>query len=97
MLLRPRFAVVLLTSDDLGRAASAPVDLPRARQNVVFELGYFYGKLGRDRVVVLNKDGVEGPSDVRGIAYIAYPTGNWKVDLAKELQEAGFTIDLSRA
>ena len=49
------FAVVLLTPDDIGRAVTASETMPRARQNVVFELGYFYGKLGRDRVVVLNK------------------------------------------
>jgi predicted nucleotide-binding protein len=41
------FAVVLLTPDDLGGPASAPAQSARARQNVIFELGYFVGKLAR--------------------------------------------------
>src|SRR5205823_10915237 len=47
------FAVVLMTPDDLGRAEKA-VDLNRrARQNVVFELGFFIGKLGPENVAAL--------------------------------------------
>jgi predicted nucleotide-binding protein len=90
------FAVVLLTPDDIGRAKSTDVEQPRARQNVVFELGYFFGRLGRDRVVVLNKGGVEQPSDVAGIVYISYPDGNWKMELARELREH-FNVDLRQA
>lgn len=66
---------------------------PRARQNVVLELGYFIGKLGRDRVIVLNKGGVEKPSDVAGVMYIDYPTGNWKVELMRELLAQGLDVD----
>lgn len=85
-------AVVLLTPDDVGRA-SGDVDLkPRARQNVVLELGYFIGRLGRDSVIVLNKGGVEKPSDVAGVVYIDYPAGNWKVELMRELREH-FDVD----
>lgn len=91
-----RFAIVLLTPDDLGRARDgSAADQPRARQNVVFELGFFFGKLGRHRVAVLNK-GVEKPSDVDGLAYINYPAGNWQVELAKELHEAGVPVDMTR-
>jgi predicted nucleotide-binding protein len=91
------YAIVLLTPDDVGRVASGDPaeDQPRARQNVVFELGFFYGKLGRDRVAVLSK-GVEKPSDVDGLAYINYPTGNWQVELAKELHAAGVSVDMTR-
>lgn len=91
------FAIVLLTPDDVGRVKSAPQsgDQPRARQNVVFELGFFFGKLGRDRVAVINA-GVEEPSDVEGLSYINYPTGNWQVELAKELQAAGIPVDSNR-
>jgi predicted nucleotide-binding protein len=64
---------------------------------VVFELGYFFGRLGRDRVVVFNKGGVEKPSDVEGIAYISYPTGSWKMELAREMTAAGFNVDLSKS
>lgn len=86
------FAVVLLTPDDEGRAVGAADLQPRARQNVVFELGYFVGKLGRDRVVVLNKSGVEKPSDIAGIVYIDFPRSNWKDDVSKELKAAGFVL-----
>ena len=73
------YAIVLMTPDDVGRVKGTDpaTDQPRARQNVVFELGYFFGKLGRDRVAVLNS-GVEKPSDVNGLVYIDYPASNWQ-------------------
>lgn len=40
--------------------------------------------------------GVEKPSDIEGIAYLNYPDGNWKVELAKEMHAAGITVDMSR-
>lgn len=91
------YAIVLATPDDVGRVSgTAPaIDQPRARQNVVFELGYFFGKLGRDRVAVLNS-GVEKPSDVDGLVYINFPANNWQVELAKELHMAGVTVDMAR-
>jgi predicted nucleotide-binding protein len=92
------FAVVLLTPDDVGasRAASADSKL-RARQNVIFELGFFFGKLGRNRVAALYSDGVELPSDLHGILYIALdPHGGWHLQLAKEMKQAGLPIDLNR-
>jgi predicted nucleotide-binding protein len=90
------YAVVLLTPDDVGRAKSAlsDADTHRARQNVVFELGYFFGRLGRGKVSVINA-GVEKPSDVDGLVYISYPNSNWKLQLAKELQAAGIAVDLN--
>jgi predicted nucleotide-binding protein len=92
------FAVVLLTPDDVGRSAAARDDQlrPRARQNVVFELGYFIGKLGRGKVAVLNRGDVEKPSDVSGVLYIPYPEGNWQVSLAQEMKAAGLEVDASR-
>jgi predicted nucleotide-binding protein len=91
------YAVVLVTPDDLGRVSGSTqeADRPRARQNVVFELGYFFGKLGRGRVAVINA-GVEKPSDVEGLVYIPYPESNWQFQLANELQEAGIRIDHKR-
>lgn len=91
------FAVVLLTPDDIG----APKDSPdkqkaRARQNVVLELGYFLGKLGRSRVCALYKSGVEMPSDYQGVVYTPLDeAGGWRTKLAQELVEAGFSIDLN--
>ena len=55
------FAIVLITPDDVGALKDKADDEsnPRARQNVIFELGYFMGKLGRDRVCPLFKGEVE--------------------------------------
>jgi len=55
----------------------------RARQNVIFELGFFIGKFGTDRVAALIKGNVEKPSDFAGIGYISLdPHGGWKWKLA---------------
>jgi predicted nucleotide-binding protein len=91
------YAIVLATPDDLGRPRSCgpEKDAPRARQNVVFELGFFFASLGRGHVAVLN-NGIEKPSDIDGIAYLSYPEGNWKVELAKEMHAAGIAVDMHR-
>jgi len=94
------FAVVLLTPDDEGRSWT-PDDAelqPRARQNVILELGYFMGRLGRTRVCALYKGGVELPSDYQGVLYVELdPAGGWKVTLANELVQAGLRIDVKKA
>jgi CheY-like chemotaxis protein len=69
---------VLLTPDDYVRDSSASNDAKRrARQNVIFELGYFYGKLQRKRgrVLLLHKGPLELPSDISGISYIDISNG----------------------
>jgi predicted nucleotide-binding protein len=92
------FAVVLLTPDDKGGSADSNTLVPRARQNVILELGYFMGKLGRNRVCALYRDQVEIPSDYVGVAYIALdPAGAWQLQLAKELKHADIDVDLNRA
>lgn len=90
------FAIVLLTPDDLGASAEDREKLvPRARQNVVLELGYFTGKLGRSRVCGLYKSGVEVPSDFHGVLFIELDqAGAWKTKLANELVRARMQIDL---
>ncbi len=89
------FAIILLTPDDVGASKDETDNLkPRARQNVVLELGYFWGRLGRGRVCVLHKGGVELPSDMQGILYV--PMDNfdgWKHKLAREMKQAGLPID----
>lgn len=91
------FAVVLLTADDFGRAKASQEDNPRARQNVILELGYFVGRLGRDKVCALKKGGIEMPSDYVGTVYINWDDANaWKYELAKELRAAGYEVDLNR-
>lgn len=90
------FAVVLLTPDDAGGTKEDPTYLqPRARQNVILELGYFLGRLGRTRVCALHREGVELPSDYQGVLYIEFDSaGAWKAKLAQEFVEAKLTINL---
>ena len=90
------FAVVLLTPDDLGCANSKGTELrPRARQNVILELGYFMGRLGRTRVCALHKGGIELPSDYQGVIYIELDSaGAWRAKLAQEFVGAKLPIDL---
>lgn len=93
-----RFAVVLLTPDDVGARSEEPSALShRARQNVIFELGFFLGKLGRKRVCALKMRGVETPSDYDGVVYVDLDVpGAWKLALVRELKAAGFGIDTNR-
>lgn len=93
------FAVVLFTPDDVGYPASKPEEAkPRARQNVVLELGFFMASLGRDRVCVLYKAGVEVPSDYSGVLYHQIDeAGAWRFLLARELKAAGVEVDLNKA
>ncbi|HEX3697630.1 MAG TPA: nucleotide-binding protein [Polyangia bacterium] len=71
------YAIVLLTPDDVGAPEEAPDVLrPRARQNVMLELGYFIGRLGRSRDCALYKDGVELPSDLHGVLYVQMDAGD---------------------
>lgn len=88
------FAIVLLTPDDVGADARQPDNLqPRARQNVIIELGYFIGKLGRGAVCALHKAKVEIPSDIQGVVYITLDEeGGWQRKLAQEFIEAKLPI-----
>lgn len=87
------FAVVLLTPDDVGGIRDGEAK-PRARQNVILELGYFIGRLGRSRVCALRRGDMELPSDFGGVVYESYDAGgSWKTALGKELSGAGFEID----
>lgn len=92
------FTIVLLTADDRGGTAKARLkdQQPRARQNVVLELGFFLGKLGRQRVCALYEQGVEIPSDYSGVLFTPLDdAGAWKFALAKELKAVGLPVDLN--
>lgn len=93
------FAVVLLTPDDVGHSKKEPENpRPRARQNVLLELGYFIGRLGRSRVRALHKGSVEIPSDFHGVLYVPMDDADgWKLKLARELKQADIEIDLNLA
>lgn len=91
------FAVAVLTPDDVGRAV---VDQPgheamRARQNVIYELGYFAGRLGRHRVCVLRSSALELPSDLNGQVFIDLDEPEWKTRLVREMRAAGIPINLT--
>jgi predicted nucleotide-binding protein len=89
------FAVVLLTPDDIGGLTGSSYDhlQPRARQNVIFELGFFIGVLGREKVVALYDKTVEVPSDYQGVVFIELDRyEKWKERLKEELKEARLLI-----
>jgi predicted nucleotide-binding protein len=96
------YAFVLLTPDDAvcavgepnGDASDRPREM-RARQNVIFEFGFFAGRLGRSRVCCLYKGGVTLPSDLGGLVYKQVDAGVEAVGFAllKELRAAGYSID----
>jgi predicted nucleotide-binding protein len=94
------FAVVLLTPDDRGGPAGAAYEdqLARARQNVILELGYFVGKLGRERVCALYKEGTEVPSDFQGVVFVPMDLGGaWRLTLARELRQVLPQVDMNKA
>ena len=86
-------AICLFTADDRGKANKEEEQKPRARQNVIFETGFFMGKLGRERIVVIAENGIELSSDMQGVVYI---NNNWEFSMLKELKSMGFEIDLNK-
>lgn len=90
-----RHVVVLMTADDEGRAINEQDLQPRARQNVVLELGLAVGLVGRRNVTVLYEEGVELPSDYHGMVYVRFQIdGDWKLKLAGELKAAGLDVSM---
>jgi hypothetical protein len=67
---RCSYAVVVMTGDD-----EVPGDAPRARQNVVHEIGFFQGKFGLASVCLLYEEGTDIPSNIHGLVYIPFPKG----------------------
>ena len=73
-----RSVFVLLTPDDEVVNPGAPESgTRRARQNVILELGFFLGRLGREsgKILLLHKGPIEIPSDIAGIEYIDITNG----------------------
>ena len=93
------FAIAALTPDDVGALkdeADEQLKL-RARQNVIFELGYFMGKLGRPRVCLLIEGELENPSDLDGLLYVPMNSPNeWQLKLATAMQQVGLPVDLNK-
>lgn len=82
-----KYAIILYTPDDNSNTKNKK----RARQNVIFEHGYFTAKLGRQNVCVIMSDNVEKVGDNDGVVYV--PRDNWKIGLMRELKDAGFEVD----
>jgi hypothetical protein len=96
---RSHFAVILLTGDDEGGPAGKPQEIRRrARQNVIFELGWFASALGRRRVVALCEAGVEIPSNFLGVRHVDLDShGDWRDRLQAELRNGGIDLELYRS
>ena len=80
------FAVIVMTAKD-----EASVGPPRARENVIHEVGYFQGKLGLDRICVLHEEGTSIPSNIQGLVYVPFPKDLVRAtfgELARELRAA---------
>ena len=92
------FAIVLMTPDDVGAPIQQENKLKlRARQNVIFELGYFFHALGRKGVCALYKEGVELPSDIYGVVYVLMDEFDaWQLTLAREMRQAGLSFDANK-
>lgn len=85
------FAVFLLTADDECRFPDGTT-LHRARQNVILEIGYFWGALGRrNKVALLVDPAIDMPSDIEGVGWIELTSdlGETRLRLRKELEQAG--------
>lgn len=84
------YAIALLTPDDLVIDGKN-----RARQNVILEIGFFLGQLGKARVRMIVKGDIEIPSDLDGILYQRHDDqGAWKSKLMKEMQAVGIFVDM---
>ena len=91
-----RFGIVLLTPDDMGyKQGGDPENAePRARQNVVMEMGMLIAAFGRDRIAILKKGHKEVPSDASGIIYLPFNVHvkEAAAKLCQRLSEAGFGL-----
>ena len=95
-------AICLFTADDSGKLHDKYYSekektqndyKPRARQNVVFETGFFMAKLGRENVIIIADQEIEFPSDLSGILYTN--SGDWYVKMLKELRKMNYKIDMN--
>lgn len=91
------FGIVLLTPDDYGYSKIKGDEdrQPRARQNVVLEMGMVFASLGRDRMVILKKGALEIPSDIDGVLRLEFNehVKEIAVRLATRMKSAGIKID----
>lgn len=80
------FAIIVLTPDDELGANSPDRRRRRARQNVIFEMGWFFSKLGRQKTLLMRKGKIELPSDITGLLYKDFAVS--ALELADDVKEA---------
>ena len=93
-----QFAIVVLCADEMGyKKTQTPNEAKaRARQQLLFDLGFMVGKIGRDRVFVLHED-IEFPTGFFDVLYTPYASnGGWQLELLRQLKKAGFKVDANR-
>jgi predicted nucleotide-binding protein len=95
------FAVVLLSPDDFAYFKDEPPTKRklRPRQEVIFELGFLLGKLGKSNVLVFFREcaNFEIPTDFEGIKVTAFDDrDSWKLGLIRELTNCGYNVDTDR-
>lgn len=90
------YGIVLMTPDDMGYAVKNGPDSiePRARQNVILEMGMLFASLKREKMMVIIKGHLEIPSDIEGLIRVHYNNHIKEVagKIAQNLQKAGFDI-----
>ncbi|MBB5074165.1 putative nucleotide-binding protein [Bartonella callosciuri] len=96
-----KFIIVLLTPDDIGcsKIDGQEQAKPRARQNVILEMGILRSALSRKNVAILRKQNIEILSNVEGILYIPFKNhvGETIPKIIDRLIDSGFTIDAKKA
>lgn len=80
-------AVIVMTGDDVMTGEDAAGEEVRARENVLHEIGFFQGRYGRDRVVLLHEEGVNIPSNLSGVVYSSFPKGRVEASFHLLLRE----------
>jgi len=95
------YAFILLTPDEIAYTVDQQ-DIDdatrnkefRARQNVIFEFGYFVGRLGRNRVCCLHKGDTVIPSDISGLVYkqVDQSIDSQAYSIIRELKAAGYAV-----
>lgn len=86
---RATAALVLITPEDFSKGAGTTDS--QARSNVLFELGWLSGRLGRQRVCILVKKGTKIPSDLDGMTRIEFRDSidDKIIDIEQGLEGAG--------
>ncbi|QOR36154.1 nucleotide-binding protein [Clostridium sp. 'deep sea'] len=91
------FAIALLSPDDKvlsSNLSGKSSETYRARQNVIFEMGFFIGRIGRNRVFTIVKgENLEILSDFGGVVYYSYDNDCWKLSLIKALNNVEYKVD----